>query len=81
MNLLKSHVLITIDTEFSIGGYFHDKKHKPVPADRIIYCKIAGKEYGINFIMDILEMFTRKFGLMILLHFYVSAMELINYRR
>jgi len=60
MNRFKSHVLITIDTEFSIGGYFHDKKNKPVPADRIIYCRIAGKEYGINLIMDILEKYDLK---------------------
>ena len=60
LNNRKTKVLITIDTEFSMGGYFRDHKYKPVPADRIIYCKIAGKEYGINLIMDILEEFDLK---------------------
>lgn len=51
----KTNILITIDTEFSIGGYFNNEENRPVPADRRIYCKIDGKEYGINLIMDILE--------------------------
>ena len=59
MNNHTTRVLITIDTEFSIGGYFANQSLKPVPADRHIYCKISGKDYGINLIMDILE----KYGL------------------
>jgi len=50
-------IIITIDTEFSLGGYFHNKKNKPIPADKIIYCKIGDKEYGINRIMDILDQY------------------------
>ncbi len=53
--MLKTNVLLTIDVEFSIGGHFQFPTNKPVPADRIIYCKINGKEYGINLIMDILD--------------------------
>ena len=51
----RTRVLITIDTEFSMGGYFRGKNRKPVPADRHIFCLINNKDYGINLIMDILE--------------------------
>ena len=51
----KMKTLITIDAEFSIGGHFENNSLQPVPAERHIYCKIGGKEYGINLIMDILE--------------------------
>ena len=56
----KTKILITVDTEFSIGGHFKNKKLKPVPADRHIYCKINKKDYGINLIMDILERYNHK---------------------
>lgn len=60
MNNHKTKILITVDTEFSIGGHFKNKKLKPVPADRHIYCKINGNDYGINLIMDILERYNHK---------------------
>ena len=60
MNKHKTRVLITIDTEVSIGGYFRNRDLKPVPADRHIYCKIKGRDYGINLIMDILDRYQLK---------------------
>jgi len=54
-NSHRTSVLITIDTEFSFGGYLANPQNKPVPADKIIYCRIGESEYGINFIMDVLE--------------------------
>ena len=58
--IMKTNVLITIDTEHSMGGYFADHANRPVPAERIVYCRIGEKEYGINLIMDILERFGLK---------------------
>jgi peptidoglycan/xylan/chitin deacetylase (PgdA/CDA1 family) len=57
---MKTNVLITIDTEHSMGGYFDDQSRKPVPAGRIIWCRIGEKEYGINLIMDILDRYAFK---------------------
>ena len=51
----RTSVLITIDTEFSLGGYLANPDNKPVPADKCIYCRIGESVYGISFIMDILE--------------------------
>jgi hypothetical protein len=56
----KTNVLITVDTEFSIGGHFDNRNLKPVSADRHIYCRVNGKDYGINLIMDILEEYNLK---------------------
>jgi len=76
----KTKVLITIDTEFSIGGYFKNKRNKPVPADRHIYCKIKGKDYGINLIMDILEKYELKgiFFVETESRFYFGEEEVLN---
>jgi hypothetical protein len=51
----KLNVLITIDTEHSIGGAFKDPRLKPVGNDKRVYGRINGKEYGIPLIMDIAE--------------------------
>ena len=55
INSHKTSVLITIDTEFSLGGYLANPEHKPVPADKCIYCRIGDSAYGIDFIMDTLD--------------------------
>jgi hypothetical protein len=47
--------MVSIDTEFSIGGYFGNPKDRPVDADRHIFCRIEGRDHGIGLIMDILE--------------------------
>jgi len=38
-----------------MGGFFNGNNHMPVPAERRVYCKVRGKDYGINLIMDILD--------------------------
>jgi len=48
-------VLITIDTEFSMGGYYSPAGGEPVSAEKIIFCRIGNEVYGISRIMDILE--------------------------
>jgi hypothetical protein len=47
------NVYLTIDTEHSIGGAwtFPGKMH-PVPAERRIFCRIGGKDYGIGWLCD-----------------------------
>ncbi len=76
----KTKILITIDTEFSIGGYFKNKNNKPVSADRHIYCKINGKDYGINLIMDILEKYNHNgvFFVETESRFYFGEQEIIS---
>lgn len=50
------YVLITVDVETSIGGAFaHPERLRPVGAEKRIYGRINGKEYGIPLIMEILE--------------------------
>ncbi|WP_028575395.1 hypothetical protein [Desulfonatronovibrio hydrogenovorans] len=53
----KINVLITIDTEHSIGGAFRDPSLKPVGNDKRIFGRINGKEYGIPLIIDIADDF------------------------
>ncbi len=54
--MAKSKILISIDVECSMGGYFEDQAKRPVPPDRCIFCKVEGKnDHGIGMIMDILE--------------------------
>lgn len=76
----RTKILITVDTEFSIGGHFKNKRLKPVPADRHVYCKIDGKDYGINLIMDILEKYDHKgvFFVETESRFYFGEQEIIS---
>ena len=76
----KTKTLITIDTEFSIGGHFENNNLKPVSAERHIYCKIGGKEYGINLIMDILERYSHRgvFFVETEARFYFGEREILN---
>ena len=45
-----TNVFITVDTEFSAGGHFHDPKKQPV-TDRSVYCEIDGRSYGLGFML------------------------------
>ena len=51
----KTKIIITVDVESSIGGYFNNRNNCHVPAERHIHCKINGKDQGIGLIMDILD--------------------------
>ena len=49
---MKTRVFITIDTEFSIGGAFHDPiANKPVGVAAVL-CEIGGKSHGLGFLLD-----------------------------
>jgi hypothetical protein len=48
-------VLLTIDTECSMGGAWENPKYKPVDPERAILGKIGSDYYGVPRIMDILE--------------------------
>lgn len=48
-------VMITVDTEHSIGGAFNNPLLKPVGNGKRIYGRIGGIEYGIPLIMDIAD--------------------------
>lgn len=48
---------ITIDTEFSAGGYLHDPvRNKPV-TDRAVYCRINGRSHGLGFLLETMKEF------------------------
>ena len=47
---MRTKVYITIDTENSMGGAWHDPRFHPVGADKRIYCYINGKSHGIGWI-------------------------------
>ena len=54
----KTSLLITIDTETSIG--YTGKDYKPIPPEARILGKIGNKSYGIPLIMDLLEKYNFK---------------------
>lgn len=52
---MKTEVVITIDTEFSVAGAFHEPdRYKPI-ADRIVNCPVDGKDEGLGFLLDTFE--------------------------
>lgn len=48
-------VLITVDTECSLGGALADDKKRPVNPERAVLGRIGSEYYGTPLIMDILE--------------------------
>lgn len=48
------NVFITVDTEFSAGGHFHDPDKRPV-TDRSVYCEIDGRSHGLGFMLKTLK--------------------------
>lgn len=49
---MKTTVYLTIDTESSMGGAWADPEREPVPAERHVFCRAAGHEYGVPLIVD-----------------------------
>ena len=47
-------VYFTVDTESSIGRAWDDPASRPLKADRHIFCRIGGQDYGIGLITNIL---------------------------
>jgi hypothetical protein len=48
------NVYFTVDTESSMGGAWQHPDRRPVKADRHVFCRIRGRDYGIGLITDIL---------------------------
>jgi hypothetical protein len=53
-------VLITIDTEFSAGGYFVDPNIRTPVTDRAVFCNIGGRSHGLGFLLETLSEFRIK---------------------
>jgi hypothetical protein len=51
------NVYFTIDTESSMGGAWRHAERRPLRADRHIFCRIDGRDYGIGLITDVLARF------------------------
>ncbi|WP_262696510.1 polysaccharide deacetylase family protein [Kordiimonas aquimaris] len=45
-----SKIHITIDTEFSAGGCFHNHENTPITHDAV-YCRINGVSHGLEFLL------------------------------
>jgi hypothetical protein len=54
---MKTKVLITIDTEFSIAGAFADPEHRSPVGAQAVLCAIDGKSHGLGFLLDTFERF------------------------
>lgn len=54
----KTKLIFSVDTECSAGGWPHKKNAEPLGYDSMILCKIGTKEYGLRYIMDVLESYS-----------------------
>ncbi len=50
--LMKTKVFITIDTEFSICGAFHDPSKCSPVGEQAVFCNVDGKSHGLGFLLD-----------------------------
>lgn len=51
---MRTRVLLTIDTEFTIGGAFSNPKtHSPIGVQNVL-CSVGGKSEGLEFLLDTL---------------------------
>lgn len=48
MVIKKSRIYLTIDTESSMGGAWHNPSLRPLPANKRVFCRIRGRDYGIG---------------------------------
>lgn len=48
------NVYFTVDTESSMGGAWRDPALRPVPADRHVFCRIDGQDYGVPLLVRIM---------------------------
>jgi hypothetical protein len=49
---MKTKVFITIDTEFSICGAFHNPDKCSPVGEQAVQCKVDGKSHGLGFLLD-----------------------------
>jgi peptidoglycan/xylan/chitin deacetylase (PgdA/CDA1 family) len=53
---MRTRVCITVDTEFSIAGAFHDAGRTPV-AEPLVWCNTRERSEGLGFMLDTFERF------------------------
>jgi hypothetical protein len=51
---MRTHVCITVDVEFSVGGAFAKPEQLAPVGERRVTCPVNGKEHGLGFILDVL---------------------------
>ena len=49
---MRTNVYLTVDTEHSMGGAWANAALHPVPTERRIFCRIAGKDHGIGWLCE-----------------------------
>lgn len=52
---MTTRVYITVDTENSMGGAWENRDLRPVPAERIIFCRRNGEDLGIGWMCRLLN--------------------------
>lgn len=57
-NPKKTKLVLTVDTECSAGGWPQKKSAEPLGYDRMMFCKMGAKEYGVRHIMNIAEQYS-----------------------
>jgi len=67
------NIILTVDTEPSIGGAFREPSLRPVGLEKRIFGKVGEKEFGIRFLMKVAE----SYGLR--LSFFLEALSHIYF--
>ena len=49
---MRTNVYLTVDTEHSMGGAWANAALHPIPTERRIFCRIAGKDHGIGWLCE-----------------------------
>jgi hypothetical protein len=57
---MKTQVLITIDTEFSVGGAFVDPERNRPVGPEAVFCEVGGRSHGLGFLLDTFAEFGTK---------------------
>lgn len=57
---MKTQVLITIDTEFSVGGAFADPERNQPVGPRAVFCEAGGRSHGLGFLLETFAEFGTK---------------------
>lgn len=53
----KVNVYFTVDTESSMGGAWRCPQRRPIEANRHVFCRIGGQDYGIPLLVDVMREF------------------------
>lgn len=74
---MKKNIILTVDTEHSIGGAFKNPNLSPVGNEKRIFGKINGREYGLPLIIDIAQEygFSLSFFVEVLNHYFFGTGE------